>query len=33
MFKAQLGARKFLAKVPPGGAPKGQRFASGMQDL
>ena len=33
MFEAQLGARKFLATVPPGGAAKGQRFASAKRDL
>lgn len=33
MFEAQLGSKKFLATVPPGGVTKGQRFASTMQEL
>ena len=33
MFEVQLGARKFIAMVPPGGASKGQRFASTMRGL
>lgn len=33
MFEAQLGSKKFLATVPPGGVTKGQRFVSTMQEL
>ena len=33
MFEAQLGSRKFLATVPPGGVTKGQRFVSTMREL
>lgn len=33
MFEAQLGERKFLATVPPGGVNKGQRFVSTMKEL
>ena len=33
MFEAQLGSKKFLATVPPGGATKGQRFISTMREL
>ncbi|KAL7552234.1 hypothetical protein ACHAWF_015470 [Thalassiosira exigua] len=33
MFEAQLGSKKFLATVPPGGVSKGQRFASTMREL
>mmetsp|Transcript_1815 Transcript_1815/g.4029 ORF Transcript_1815/g.4029 Transcript_1815/m.4029 type:complete len:241 (-) Transcript_1815:48-770(-) len=33
MFEAQLGAKKFLATVPPGGVTKGQRFVSTMREL
>jgi hypothetical protein len=33
MFEAQLGDRKFLATVPPGGVTKGQRFVSTMKEL
>lgn len=33
MFEAQLGDRKFLATVPPGGVTKGQRFVSTMREL
>lgn len=33
MFEAQLGSKKFLATVPPGGVTKGQRFVSTMEEL
>ena len=33
MFEAQLGSKKFLATVPPGGVTKGQRFVSTMREL
>lgn len=33
MFEAQLGQKKFLATVPPGGVTKGQRFVSTMREL
>jgi hypothetical protein len=33
MFEAQLGSKKFLATVPPGGVTKGQRFVSTMKEL
>lgn len=33
MFEAQLGGKKFLATVPPGGVTKGQRFVSTMKEL
>jgi hypothetical protein len=33
MFEAQLGDKKFLATVPPGGVTKGQRFVSTMKEL
>ena len=33
MFEAQLGEKKFLATVPPGGVTKGQRFVSTMKEL
>jgi Cys-rich protein (TIGR01571 family) len=33
MFEAQLGTKKFLATVPPGGVVKDQRFVSTMREL
>ena len=33
MFEVQLGSKKFLATVPPGGVTKGQRFVSTMREL
>ena len=33
MFEAQLGTKKFLATVPPGGVVRGERFVSPMREL